>query len=187
MKYQTLLLSGCLVCRMAAAEDSGTVHQFGETVAPGQGVSLTVARQDAARFRSEYAREFEDADGALAAFSLQFGGDDVIDFATDREDPSHSDIVALCGEQRVNAFKMGSLRSGDSKTYIFGKPGAFQGKDKLWHSISTGGSPPLVVFFRLPAACVPAQVRLSAAFEAGEVGKGTKYRLLFADPPSAKK
>jgi hypothetical protein len=91
---------------LAICADAQEPHRFGETVALGSDASLVVVRRDVGEFRSRYPSEFPAADQNLVAFEFRYGKSGIYDFATDRGDPSRSDIVALCGTQRVNILKM---------------------------------------------------------------------------------
>lgn len=171
-----------------AAVSAQQAHKFGEAVALGSTASLVVSRRDVGEFRSRYPSEFGSPNQSLLAFELRFGGEDVFYFATDRGDPSRSDVVALCGTQRVNIWKAGSKARSDAvdpNAYSFGLPGAFQAKDGRWGGITSSSHMPTLVFFRLPADCVPERAQLLVTLEVGSTpSKTTKHQLLFTDVAS---
>lgn len=164
---------------LAASAAAQEPHNFGEEFAMGPDSSITVARRDTADFRTRYASEFADAQN-LAAFELRFGKDAIVHFKTDRSDPAQSDIVALCGTERVNILKIGSGRFDAPDEYTFGLPGFYQAKDGRWGSIATGGAMPMLLFFDLPAGCSPKSAKLLATIGVGD-GDARSYQLLFSD------
>lgn len=177
----TLVAWGWLPATISGQE----VHKFGETVALGSNGSLVVTRRDVGEFRSMYPSEFGSTNQNVVAFELRFGGEDVIYFATDRGDPSRSDIVALCGTQRINIWKAGSKARSDavdSDAYSFGLPGAFQAKDGRWGGITSGNHMPTIAFFSLPSDCAPERAQLLVTLEVGSTpAKTTKHHLLLTD------
>ena len=183
-----LLLTSVFTWAGVAAEGPEP-HKFGEKVALSWGASLSVARLDAAALRSRYSSEFP-ADRALAAFELRWGKDGIYVFGTDREDPSRSDIVVLCGTGRINILKAGGGTFDRPKQYHFGLPGGFQIDDGRWISVAAGGAVPLVMVFELPDGCSPLQAQLSAKItvrEAGGKSDERSHELLFADEGPRKK
>jgi hypothetical protein len=159
-------------------------HRFGEAVALGSDASLVVVKRDVGEFRSRYPSEFPSTDHNLVAFEFRYGKSGIYHFKTDRNDPSRSDVVAVCGTERVNILKIGSGTFADPKAYSFGRPGAYQAKDGRWGSIAAGGAMPLVIFFSLPAGCAPEQARLLVTVDVGRAEKEEWHQLVFTEDSS---
>jgi hypothetical protein len=195
-KSHPVILFLGVVSWLAVCANAQERHKFGETVALGSNASLVVVKRDVSEFRPELGWTGQN----LVAFELRFGeSDEIYIFRTDRGDPSHSDIVAQCGTERVNALKMGiessvappmcaALSSGSApscRTVTFGLPGAYQAKDGLWVSMDGGlGMASNIIVFDLPAECAPGQARLLVTVGVGLGDKEKKHQLVFTEDSS---
>ena len=161
--------------------------EFGKTITLSSEASIIVMQLNPAEFRSQYPAEFSAEDEPLIAYELRFGEcrpDLVYCFYTDRANPTNSDVVLLCGTQRVNILKVGSAVSKKPRPYTFGLPGFYQTKDRRWGALASGGEAPLVIFFTRPKECGADTVRLLVQITVSLAGKDTNHSLLFGQPPA---
>jgi hypothetical protein len=143
-----------------------------------------VTKRDIAEFRTRYPSEFASTDQNLVAFEFRFAGSKTAyTFATHRTDPSRSDVVALCGSERVNIQKLGHGTFDEPNAYSFFRPGGIPTKDERWVTVAAGGTPPMIVFFSLPPDCASERTRLSVGLTVSFGGTKTQYQLLFAEEP----
>ncbi len=182
MTGSNLLLSLTVVGCATLWAQSPQPCKFGEKINLSFGAQLTVKRMNVAELRSRYASDFAGSTN-LAAFEVRWGKEGIYEFHTDREDPARSDIVVLCGTDRVNLLKTGTLAPRD-RQYKFALPGGYQLVDNRWVTITTGGDQPMIVTFELPPSCTPDQTQLEAVLEVREVGQAPSkksFDLLFSD------
>jgi hypothetical protein len=183
-----VILLVCATQPISGGMDAQELHRFGETVALGANGSVVVTKRDVGEFRTRYPSEFSSAELNLVAYEFRFAGSKTAYvFATDRADPSRSDVVALCGSDRVNIYRLGHATFDDRNAYSFGRPSGIPTKDGRWVSVAAGGSPPLVVFFSLPAGCISERVRLLVGLKVSIARTEAQYQLLFGEEPPNKR
>jgi hypothetical protein len=187
MTGSKLLLSLTVVGCSTVWAQSPQPSRFGEKINLSYGASVIVKRMNAAELRSRNASDFP-AGANLAAFEVRWGKEGRYFFHVDRDNPARSDIVAMCGAERVNMIKISSGAPEHRDEYKFVAPGGYQLMDGRWVVIASGGDPPSVMVFDLPASCVASETQLLAAITVRDVGTSTekKVELLFADEGSKK-